>query len=92
MAADKNKVALPRIEREFGYRLPPEKYTFTGASWGLKEEWEEEGEEEEEGPDKVMKDVNVAVEGGNVEEEDVDQDEFDEVMGGGQQDTAMGDA
>ncbi|KAL1953341.1 hypothetical protein VTO42DRAFT_2995 [Malbranchea cinnamomea] len=29
-----------------GMRLPPERFCLTGVSWGLKEEWESEGEEE----------------------------------------------
>ncbi|KAJ4292821.1 Transcription initiation factor TFIID subunit 9 [Kalmusia sp. IMI 367209] len=46
VAGERNRVALPRVEREFGLRLPPERYCFTG-------------------------------------EEEVNEDEFEEVMGGG---------
>jgi len=42
VAAERNRVALPRVEREYGVRLPPERYCFTGVGWGLKESWEEE--------------------------------------------------
>jgi transcription initiation factor TFIID subunit 9B len=88
MAQERNRVALPKADREFGYRLPPEKYTFTGAGWGLKEEWDSEVEDSE-APDEVMGDV----EGGTAEQEDVDQDEFEEVMGTGTgQDSTMMDA
>jgi transcription initiation factor TFIID subunit 9B len=94
MAQERNKVALPKVEREFGIRLPPEKYTFTGTGWGLKEEWdsETEGEEEVAAPvqDEQMKDV----EGGMAEDEDIDNDEFEEVMGTGPDgggDSAMAD-
>ncbi|KAK8187528.1 transcription initiation factor TAFII31, partial [Phyllosticta capitalensis] len=38
LAAEKNRVGLPRPEREYGVRLPPERYCFTGAGWNLKEE------------------------------------------------------
>ncbi|KAJ9646418.1 Transcription initiation factor TFIID subunit 9 [Coniosporium tulheliwenetii] len=47
IAAERNRIALPRVEREFGVRLPDEKYCFTGVGWGLKEEWDSEVEEEE---------------------------------------------
>ncbi|KAL6708886.1 Transcription initiation factor TFIID subunit 9 [Coniothyrium glycines] len=58
VASERNRIALPRAEREFGLRLPPERYCFTGVGWGVKEEWEDDeggsdvdmdgGEEEEE--------------------------------------------
>ncbi|KAF2127866.1 TFIID-31kDa-domain-containing protein [Dothidotthia symphoricarpi CBS 119687] len=44
MALERNKIALPRVEREFGVRLPPERYCFTGVGWGMRGEWEEEVE------------------------------------------------
>ncbi|KAF2140045.1 uncharacterized protein K452DRAFT_192970, partial [Aplosporella prunicola CBS 121167] len=44
LAQEKNRVGLPKPEREFGVRLPPERYCFTGTGWGLKEEWESEVE------------------------------------------------
>ncbi|KAF2677780.1 TFIID-31kDa-domain-containing protein, partial [Lentithecium fluviatile CBS 122367] len=47
VAAERNRVALPRVEREFGVRLPPERYCFTGVGWGVKESWEEEVDEDE---------------------------------------------
>ena len=84
VASERNRVALPRVEREWGLRLPPERYCFTGVGWTLKEEWEEEEEVEEldgvaqggpvGGADTVM---------GGMEDEEVNEDEFEEVMGGG---------
>lgn len=47
LASERNRIALPRVEREFGVRLPPERYCFTGAGWGVRERWEEEVEENE---------------------------------------------
>ncbi|KAF2820173.1 TFIID-31kDa-domain-containing protein [Ophiobolus disseminans] len=36
IAMERNRVALPRVEREFGVRLPPERYCFTGTGrWGV---------------------------------------------------------
>jgi transcription initiation factor TFIID subunit 9B len=91
LAAEKNKIALPKPERQFGLRLPPEKYMFTGVGWGLKEEWdEEEGVGGEEAEDEVM----GGIEGGTADQEEVDQAEFEEVMGTGGSggDTEMGNA
>lgn len=103
IASERNRVALPRVEREFGVRLPPERYCFTGVGWGVKEAWE--GEESVQGDDD---DDDQSMEGGPVgggeagavgfggagegegeadtemggmEEEEVDEDEFQEVMG-----------
>ena len=44
-AAERNRIALPKVERSYGVQLPPEKYCLTGVGWGLKDEWESEGEE-----------------------------------------------
>ncbi|KAK5111592.1 hypothetical protein LTR85_011821 [Meristemomyces frigidus] len=45
-AAERNRVALPKVERSWGVQLPPEKYCLTGTAWNLKEEWESDEEEE----------------------------------------------
>jgi transcription initiation factor TFIID subunit 9B len=89
IAGEKNRVALPRVEREFGLRLPPERYCFTGAGWGVRERWEDEVEVEDE--DEEMGDsVGVGFGGpvggedevmGGMEEEEVDQQEFEDAMG-----------
>ncbi|KAI9806445.1 MAG: Transcription initiation factor TFIID subunit 9 [Piccolia ochrophora] len=46
LAAERNRVALPAVSREWGIRLPPEKYCLTGVGWGLREDWESEADEE----------------------------------------------
>jgi transcription initiation factor TFIID subunit 9B len=85
---------LPRVEREFGVRLPPERYCFTGTGWDLKESWEEEvvdaeGDELDIG---VAVGIGGPVGGGDAMElEEEDEDQFEEVMGG-QGDTTMVDA
>lgn len=95
LAQEKNRVSLPRPEREYGVRLPPERYCYTGAGWGLKEEWESEAEddgEEEDGNDGMNGDdrmEGVREEGMEDEEE---EDEFEEVMGVGGEDREMMDA
>ncbi|KAF3002678.1 Transcription initiation factor TFIID subunit 9 [Curvularia kusanoi] len=98
MASERNRVALPRVEREFGVRLPPERYCFTGVGWGVKEEWEteevvgESGDEEMEeggpvggnagdGGFGVVKSGEADTEMGGMEDEEVDEDEFQAAMG-----------
>lgn len=108
LASERNRVALPRVEREFGVRLPPERYCFTGVGWGVKEAWETEeveGAQEEESGDEAMGEGgpvgSAAADGfgkaggagageeadtemggmGDEEDEEVDEDEFREVMG-----------
>jgi transcription initiation factor TFIID subunit 9B len=93
VASERNRIGLPRVEREFGVRLPPERYCFTGAGWGVRERWEEEVEVEEEaeegdmdvdmgggfgGPVGGEEDMSM---GGMEEEEEVDQQEFEDAMG-----------
>lgn len=45
IAQERNRVALPPVGKDWGLRLPPEQYCLTGVGWGLKEEWDSEGEE-----------------------------------------------
>ncbi|KAI9699502.1 MAG: Transcription initiation factor TFIID subunit 9 [Bogoriella megaspora] len=85
LAQERNRVALPRPEREFGVRLPPERYCLTGVGWQVRGEWEEEEEEDEEDGDEMGeggqgrgKEEEMEVEGEREEEE---RDEFEEVMG-----------
>lgn len=87
VASERNRVALPRVEREWGLRLPPERYCFTGVGWGMKESWEEDEEVVEE-MDGVAGLTGGPVGGddtamGGVEDEEVNEDEFEEVMGSG---------
>jgi transcription initiation factor TFIID subunit 9B len=42
LAAERNRIALPRVDREFGLRLPPERYCFTGVGWQVRGAWEDE--------------------------------------------------
>ncbi|RPB11106.1 TFIID-31kDa-domain-containing protein, partial [Morchella conica CCBAS932] len=42
IAQERNRVGLPTVGKEFGVRLPPEKYSLTGISWELaetREDW-----------------------------------------------------
>jgi transcription initiation factor TFIID subunit 9B len=82
MAVETNKVGLPRVDREFGIRLPSERHLFTGSAYQLQEEWEDdvsvEGDPQpDEKPDTVMQDD----EGGLLDNEEMEEDEFEEVMG-----------
>ncbi|KAL9071418.1 MAG: hypothetical protein Q9161_004277 [Pseudevernia consocians] len=56
---EKNRVGLPPVSKDWGMRLPPEQYCLTGASWNLREEWDEEDEEMEEAvKEERMENVN----------------------------------
>lgn len=55
IAQERNRIALPTVGKEFGVRLPPEKYSLTGINWDLaetREDWMDassEDEDDEEG-------------------------------------------
>ena len=92
LANEINRRPLPVPQREFGHRLPAEKYCALGTGWGTKPQWDlnEEFEvaEERTVEDAAMKDVTSE---GAAEDEEIDQEEFEGVMGGGA-DSAMKDA
>lgn len=105
-AAERNRVALPRVERVYGVMLPPEKYCLTGVGWGLKEEWDSEEDEEEETEarengvagaekdDEQMGGLDGAADGDGDEDEEGAgkmEDVFGEDNEGGEEDTAMAD-
>lgn len=48
-ATERNRLALPKVERGYGVQLPPEKYCLTGVGWNLKDEWESEEDGEGDG-------------------------------------------
>ena len=42
MMAERNKIALPRPDRDGGLRLPSERHCLTGVGWTVRESWEDE--------------------------------------------------
>jgi transcription initiation factor TFIID subunit 9B len=77
LARERNKVALPKIvPNEWGVRLPSERFVLSGTSWGLKDMWEEAGNDSSDEPD----DEGDAMEG--VEAAQEEEDAGDEVEGG----------
>ncbi|TKA77734.1 hypothetical protein B0A55_04176 [Friedmanniomyces simplex] len=100
-AAERNRVALPKVERSYGVQLPPEKYCLTGVGWNLKDEWDsdedvEDGEEEAEAQPKQLtngtahpaREDDVGM--GGMEDEDEDEEgagRMEDVFGG--EDTEM---
>ncbi|EEH15889.1 hypothetical protein PABG_05976 [Paracoccidioides brasiliensis Pb03] len=80
-----------------GMRLPPERFCLTGVGWGLKEEWESEGEEEMEvevnntqqigvgGTGTFAKDGGVE-DGGEGEDEDDGDGTMEDIFGDGELD------
>lgn len=85
IAQERNRVALPSVSKDWGLRLPPEQYCLTGVGWGLKEEWDSEGEDaEQEDKDQMMLDSAIEDEGeggggedGNERMEDLFGEEFE---------------
>lgn len=94
LARERNKVALPKIvPNEWGVRLPSERFVLSGTSWGLKDGWDEDGDDDDEemqGGD-AMEGVEAPepedvggdeVEGGTVDDmfgDDVDQEMGEDV-------------
>ena len=76
MAHDRNKIALPPLTADGSLRLPPERYLFTGASFGLKDDWDSEGEENIEGNEDVGEQLMVDQEDKDGEEEDERMEDF----------------
>ncbi|KAI9869970.1 MAG: Transcription initiation factor TFIID subunit 9, partial [Pleopsidium flavum] len=99
VATERNRVALPSVGREWGVRLPPERYCLTGVGWGLKEEWESEveGEDEEDaglegGEEKTDGEGEGEGEGDDEEGDERMEDIFGEQEDGGEGDRDMDDA
>ena len=97
-AAERNRIALPKVERSYGVQLPPEKYCLTGVGWGLKDEWESEEEvtleETSNRPTSASQKEDETMGGMDGAEEDEEgagrmEDVFGEGEGGG--DTSMTD-
>jgi len=98
LADEKNRVALGPAVRETGsdkvgplvggVRLPHERHCLTGMGWGLKDEWESEGEEsvEEDAVPRQAGAEGMQVDG---EEEEMDEDEDEE--GAGRMEDVFGD-
>lgn len=96
-AAERNRVRLPAIEKGFGMQLPPERFVLTGTPWGLKDEWDSDGEDDaddedvtggEDGdrkPNGIVKDDERM---GGMDEEDGEEN-FEDVFG---EDEGMKDA
>ena len=67
-AQERNRIALPPVSREWGARLPPEQYCLTGTGWDLKEEYDEDMEDTNEG-----RDAEITSKEDGIEVEDADE-------------------
>lgn len=95
IAQERNKIALPPVDKGYGIRLPPEKYCLTGVNWELvdgDEFWTYDDEDEDEGGDEgaegggdSMEGVMTGVGGEGVDEDaqGEDDDMVDDLFGGG---------
>jgi transcription initiation factor TFIID subunit 9B len=87
MGQETNRIGLPRVERDFGVRLPEERFLLTGNGFSLQEEWMEEEEINEEGPEGEKSDETMLDQPGDEDEggvllgDEMEEDEFEEVMG-----------
>ena len=92
IAAEKNRVALPPIAPDWTLRLPPERYTLTGASFGLKDEWDSEGEEDvAEGSSEAVDQIMTEEREGDEGDEKMEEDFFGDSFGGDNDDQEMED-
>lgn len=93
-AVERNRVALPKIQKSWGVQLPPEKYCLTGTGWSLRDLWEEDEVVEEESKREGNGDVRMEGAGDiktdGAEEKDA-MDSFEDVFGGGAQGDGDGD-
>lgn len=94
MADEKNRIALAPAVKDGekngpaigGVRLPHERYCMTGLGWGLRDEWESEGEESiEEDNANASQKVNGADENMQVDVKE-DEDDLDEEGAGRMED------
>jgi len=96
-AEERNRSALPKVERGYGVLLPPEKYCLTGVGWNLKDEWDSdgtlEGEEDDEDDaaevEKEPEDVGMGGLDGAEDEEEEGAGRMEDVFGEDGQDTSM---
>ena len=67
IAQERNKIALPPVDKGYGIRLPPEKYCLTGVNWELVDGddfWVYDEEEDgEEGGDLVVNSMEGILQG-----------------------------
>ena len=76
LARERNKISLPKIvPSEWGVRLPSERFVLSGASWGLKETWDElngdndsDSEDEDRDMNQVGDDAMEGIEAPPIEE------------------------
>lgn len=90
IAQERNKVALPTVGKEFGVRLPPEKYCLTGINWNLSETREAWMDESDGEPEPEMPHPRFT--GGGMVDEPGEGMELDDVFGGSGQDGDAGDS
>ncbi|KAB8304247.1 hypothetical protein EYC80_003664 [Monilinia laxa] len=89
-AQARNKIALPRVlQNEWGVRLPAERFVLTGVPWGLKDEWVEDDEEEDEPVGESMEGI-IAAEEENLEGDEEGAGDMNDLFGtGGDMDEDM---
>lgn len=87
-ATERNRVALPKVERGYGVQLPEEKYCLTGVGWSLKDEWDSEEDEEPRvngtaaaGPPAAKEDEDMLDGTGEEEGDDEGEGKMEDIFG-----------
>lgn len=94
-ANERNRIALPTVERGYGVQLPPEKYCLTGVGWGLKDEWESDEDiplvEDGARPVSSQKEDEKmgGMDGAEMDEDEEGAGRMEDVFGEGGGDTSM---
>ena len=92
LAQEKNRIALPPVQKEWGMRLPPEQYLLTGQGWEMAEEFDlPEDEVMENGVDAAMADREGSEQGEGEVEGGTMEDIFGPEGGGEGGDEGMGE-
>jgi transcription initiation factor TFIID subunit 9B len=85
LARERNKVALPRVlANEWGVRLPNERFVLSGQSWGLRDQWGDNSEDDEDAGEDGDDDAMEGLEGekkGKDKGEDEEGGGLDEFLG-----------
>lgn len=90
LADEKNRIALSSAVNDTekvgpligGLRLPHERHILTGMGWGLKDEWESEGEESQQEDGMQVDQVDGEEEGMGVDEDEEGAGRMEDVFGG----------
>lgn len=97
-ASERNRIALPRIEKSWGVQLPPEQYCLTGTNWSIGEEWDSDDADDETTKNKAAQtrtsdeQKDTTMQEGDTDPDELEGGTFEDVFGQdgtADQDTSM---